>query len=272
MSLKQIPNKIRVFVYDFARYVLLNPQRSTLLSYEKSPGNLYLTTFDGERIGAYLIQPSEINESTIFFIVCHGKGCDRHQATDYGNLRAKASQNICFLVIDYRGFGDSTGTFTKDGVNLDLDAAFDFIRSNFKTTKIFLLGHSFGSAIALEYCQYLKNSNPKNLPEKTFCLASFTSTIEICREFTLFRILNFFFPNVGEGIAKELNYNNIESAKVISDSLILIHGIKDRLVRYHHSKTISEVSGAELVLTDHDHLTVFSDLANWDKIFKICRK
>lgn len=55
-----------------------------------------------------------------------------------------------------------------------------------------------------------------------------------------------------EGIAKELNYNNIETAKVISGSLILIHGIKDRLVRYHHSKTISEVSGAELVPTDHD--------------------
>lgn len=160
--------KIRVFVYDFARYVFLKPQRSTLLSHEKSPGNLYLTTFDGERIGAYLIQPSEINESTTSIVVRHGKGRDLRQATDYGNLRAKASQNFCFLMNDHRGFDDSTGTFTKDGVNLDLDAAFDFVRSNFKATEIFLLVHSFGSAIALEHCQNLENSNPKNLPEKTF--------------------------------------------------------------------------------------------------------
>ena len=53
------------------------------------------------------------------------------------------------MVIDYRGFGDSEGHPSVEGVSLDARAGWDFLISEgAKPEDVLILGHSLGTAIA----------------------------------------------------------------------------------------------------------------------------
>ncbi len=53
------------------------------------------------------------------------------------------------MAVDYRGFGDSEGHPTVQGVSKDARAAWDYlIRRGAKPEDILILGHSLGTAIA----------------------------------------------------------------------------------------------------------------------------
>lgn len=81
--------------------------------YNNHPCNLYIETEDGIKIGSYLYRPKTVNENTCFFIICHGKGCERSQMDLTINFIDLAEQkNAVMLMIDYRGFGDSTGEYS----------------------------------------------------------------------------------------------------------------------------------------------------------------
>lgn len=57
-------------------------------------------------------------------------------------------RNSNVLTLDYRGFGDSTGTPTEKGLILDARAAFDYIAtSGSKGRQIILAGHSLGTGV-----------------------------------------------------------------------------------------------------------------------------
>ena len=115
-----------------------------------------------------LLIPQIIDLNTNYFIVCHGKGIDRIDATNLADLRSFYDKNAVFLVIDYRGFGESTGKFKVGDINIDLDAAIKFLQNKFKAKKINLIGHSLGSAIVIQYCNYLVETGKSFYPETRF--------------------------------------------------------------------------------------------------------
>lgn len=240
--------------------------------YNRSEDNLYLMTRDGQRVGAYLVKPPSFTTSTRFFVICHGKGCDRHSSANLGRLKKLSKLNACFLVVDYRGFGDSTGEFTMDGANLDLDAAFEYIRKTYNPASIFLVGHSMGSAIALEYCRYLKQKSPEKLPAKVFCLATFSTTVDACKGFFLYKVVRIILPYIERNLMLDLNYDNVRNSKEIRDRLVLIHGTRDQLIPISHSIKLSRESNVKLIVTGHDHISVFGDIHVWNLIFSMCEE
>lgn len=258
-------------IYGFVKTVILGNFSSERHDevYRRTEDNIYLETSDGQRIGAYLVKPHRFNDKTLFFVLCHGKGSDRHSATKLGNLRELSRHNVCFLVIDYRGFGDSTGEFTMAGVNLDLDAAFRYIRRKYNPSSIFMVGHSMGAAIALEYCRYLKQKH-EILPTKVFCLAIFSTLVDACREFLLYRIARFVFPHIEKKLMMEINYDNIKNAKEIREKLLLVHGENDELIPIFHSKRVAQESGVRMNVTHHSHDGIMSDKKVWMSIFDLC--
>lgn len=63
------------------------------------------------------------------------------------------------FAIDYRGYGDSTGHPSEEGVVKDLMVLFNFIKSYQKQTKIFLWGHSLGTGITAHAAKILSEFN-----------------------------------------------------------------------------------------------------------------
>ncbi len=57
--------------------------------------------------------------------------------------------NAATRAFDYRGFADSTGTPSEDGLMQDGRAAFDWLLSNgAKAENILIIGHSLGTGVA----------------------------------------------------------------------------------------------------------------------------
>lgn len=65
----------------------------------------------------------------------------------YAALTTRLKVNV--MVIDYRGFGDSEGYPSVQGVSLDARAGWDFlIREGAKAEDVLIMGHSLGTAVS----------------------------------------------------------------------------------------------------------------------------
>lgn len=104
-----------------------------------------LKTRDGVTLSGWYLKGR--NDKIILYF--HGNG---------GNIATRAyrfedlnERGFSVLAIDYRGYGNSTGTPTEAGLHIDADAAYDFaIARGFKGSRIILFGESLGSGVALE--------------------------------------------------------------------------------------------------------------------------
>ncbi|KAI1697714.1 serine aminopeptidase, s33 domain-containing protein [Ditylenchus destructor] len=79
----------------------------------------------------------------VFF---HGRGTNRpSQARFYNTM---AGINFHVLAIDWRGFGDSTGKPSEDGLNADSHAIYSYAQKWLQIRKLIVFGQSLGTAIS----------------------------------------------------------------------------------------------------------------------------
>lgn len=88
------------------------------------------------------------SQPTILFF--HGNAATRAfhvRVRQYSGFTSRVRANV--LAIDYRGFADSQGTPTEDGLVLDSRAAWDWLISNgARAENIAIIGHSLGTAVS----------------------------------------------------------------------------------------------------------------------------
>jgi abhydrolase domain-containing protein 12 len=82
-------------------------------------------------------------------------------------FRVKKCKNLNELgyhifAIDYRGFGDSTGIPSEEGVVNDVLALYNLIMTQNKNTTIYLYGHSLGTAIVTHAARRISENNREN--------------------------------------------------------------------------------------------------------------
>jgi len=120
----------------------------------------FLTTSDNILIHTWFL-PHQTHKTTaptlIFF---HGN------AGNIGNRLLNAQQimsdcHVNILLVEYRGFGNSTGTPSEHGFHLDALCSLDYLRSrnDIDTSKIFLFGRSLGGAVAI----WLASQRPEHI-------------------------------------------------------------------------------------------------------------
>lgn len=238
--------------------------------YSKLPQaeNVELPTEDGQTIWGLLIKPENVDSKTKFFIVCHGKGIDRVDAVTLARLRSHKDRNVCFLMIDYRGFGGSTGEFSVSDVNYDLDAAVEYLKSAFGAEKISIVGHSLGTGIAIEYCRYLAYKNSEFFPENVYCFASFTSLRDCLMNFRWYRVLVALFPPVKALLPGDFEYNSMANISYVHCKIYLFHGKNDPLIPFDHSERLwIFAKNSYLKITNDNHDTIFGNEECWKIIF-----
>jgi hypothetical protein len=93
------------------------------------------------------------SDRTVILFNGNGVCYEQHQSrTVLFNIKTWQQQEWNVLVFNYRGVGSSKGRVTRDGLILDGDTAFQYIRDKMKVPeeKILLHGHSLGAGIAGE--------------------------------------------------------------------------------------------------------------------------
>jgi fermentation-respiration switch protein FrsA (DUF1100 family) len=109
-----------------------------------------ITASDGVRLVSWAMPLAD--GSGYWLLICHGNAGNISEAGrpyHYAGLRALG---LSLLAFDYRGYGESEGAPSEDGLYRDADAAYHYLRDTLQVPpeRIVLFGHSLGSAVAVE--------------------------------------------------------------------------------------------------------------------------
>jgi fermentation-respiration switch protein FrsA (DUF1100 family) len=105
-----------------------------------------VTASDGVRLVSWAMPVSE--GPGYWLLICHGNAGNLSEAGrpyHYAGLRALG---LSLFAFDYRGYGESEGAPSEDGLYRDADAAYRYLRDTLgvPAERIVLFGHSLGSA------------------------------------------------------------------------------------------------------------------------------
>lgn len=146
-------------------------------NYHMNYQSIYLQTVDNVYLHAYWIYQIEENPSTMTILYLHGAGGNVSHRLEilqmfYENLRC----NI--LIIDYRGFGKSSGVPSEFGLYVDAQTAYDYLvyTRQISPQRLVILGTSLGASIAIQLV-----SDPLNQCQLAIFENAFISIPEIAK-------------------------------------------------------------------------------------------
>jgi abhydrolase domain-containing protein 13 len=109
-------------------------------------------TPDGETLHAYLLRPPNAQlRKNITLLTFHGNAGNVGHRLPIGKVLAESLGCHVFMV-EYRGYGSSTGAPSEDGLTIDGQTALDYVRNHdeLKKTKIVVYGQSLGGAVTIK--------------------------------------------------------------------------------------------------------------------------
>lgn len=111
-----------------------------------------IPTPDGETLHAYLIKPSNAAQAVpLTLLMFHGNaGNIGHRVPIAGVLDKHIG--VSYLMLQYRGYGKSTGNPDEVGLNIDATAGLNYIRNrkDLKGNGIVVYGQSIGGAVGTQ--------------------------------------------------------------------------------------------------------------------------
>ena len=128
-----------------------------------------------------LIRSAVRTHPTILFL--HGNGGTRVLPSRVQHYQAFASRlRANVFALDYRGYGDSTGTPSEAGLTLDAHTAWDWLRSHGAPPEsVLVIGNSLGTAVAVQFVSALeteqggKEEGGRERPRGVVLLAPFSN-------------------------------------------------------------------------------------------------
>lgn len=130
-----------------ARTNVPNPRQFGITDYE----DLQIPTPDGESLHALFIRPSNKRLARdVTVLMFHGNaGNIGHRIPIAKIMQEVVGCNV--LMLEYRGYGLSTGVPDETGLKVDAQTGLDYIRQRAETmhTKIVIYGQSLGGAVAI---------------------------------------------------------------------------------------------------------------------------
>jgi uncharacterized protein len=106
---------------------------------------------DGIRLVSWVI-PAEAGGQGFWLLICHGNAGNLSQFGRPDHYAALRQLGLNLLAFDYRGYGESEGAPSEEGLYKDASAAYRYLRDELgvQPERIVIFGHSLGSAVAVD--------------------------------------------------------------------------------------------------------------------------
>lgn len=178
---------------------------------------------EGLTMNAALVSARPKSRSKGAILYLHGnKGNARR-----GLYQSRSMQNRGYdiLIPDYRGYGKTEGQPINDRQLLeDANKAYQYLKSNYKEDRIYVVGYSLGSGMASFVA---KENNPRGL----FLVAPFTSLVAIKNQFL------WMFPD----FILKYKLSNKKHIQDVKMPITILHGTADNVVHYKYSTELKEL-------------------------------
>lgn len=220
--------------------VFFQPQQTQYLTPDKIGlvyEDVYFHSSDGVKLHGWWLPSKGQAKGTVLFF--HGNA--ENISTHIGNVYWLPAQNYNVFLPDYRGYGNSEGVPTLEGVQDDINSAMKYLlqRKDVDTERIVILAQSLGGALAI----YNVAHSPYRAKIKALISESaFSDYRNLTREklasfwlsWPLQWPLSFLIDN---------DYSPLEAVSHISPiPLLIIHGDKDNVVPLAHGKILFEAA------------------------------
>ena len=129
------------------------------------------------------------------------------------------------IMVDYRGFGKSTGRRTQKAVKRDLQVVYNKIKENVKEKYIILYGRSLGSGFATKLASM-------NTPRMLILDAPYYSLSKVAKRYVPFMPLS---------ILIKFPMPTYKWLKYVQCPIHIIHGTDDKLIPYKTSVKLSKI-------------------------------
>lgn len=187
---------------------------------------LKLATADGETLDGWFLPAGAQHTARGMVIFFHGNAGNIGHRLDY--LRMFHDLGLATLVVDYRGYGLSSGTPSEDGTYLDAAAAWRHATRvlGFPANSIVLFGESLGGGVAAQ----LAADNP---PGALILASTFTSVPDLGSEL---------YPLLPVRLLARIRYDNLKRLPEIACPVLVIHSRSDEVIPFGHGRRLFEAA------------------------------
>ncbi len=185
--------------------------------------DVYLMTGDKTKIHGWYMR-HETPRATLLFL--HGNGGNISHRLD--KLFMFHQMGLSVFIIDYRGYGQSTGKPGEQGTYHDAEAAWNYLSDEIKVSpdKIIVYGESLGGGVASWLVA-------KHQPGALILESTFTSIADMGRVH---------YPYLPVNLLARIRYPTLERISQITCPLLIIHSPQDEIVPYTMGKRIYDAA------------------------------
>lgn len=208
---------VSVIAYFIQEYFIFKPEKLAQdfkYKYDVPFEELFFDVEEGVRINGLHFQLKEPKGLVIYF---HGNTRSIKGWSKYS--RDFTRNNYDVIMIDYRGYGKSTGKRSEKALFKDSQFVYNHIRNKFPEHKIVIYGRSLGSGFATKLAS-------KNNPKMLILDAPYYSMSQLTSRFLFFLPLS---------IILRFHIRTDIWIKYVKCPIYIIHGTKDRLIPFRSS-------------------------------------
>ena len=195
-----------------------------------------LTTRDNEVLHGWYIPATNPDGVVLFF---HGNAGNISHRLD--SIEIFQELNLDVLIIDYRGYGQSSGSASEQGTYIDAQSAWDYLVNSrgIAPGKIVIFGRSLGGAVASWLAA-------RTTPGAVILESCFTSGPDMGGRL---------YPFLPVRLITRLKYPVKEYVKLVSSPLLIIHSQQDEIIPFDMGQSIFEAAPEpkEMLVLSGDH-------------------
>tara|TARA_R110002072_G_scaffold223678_1_gene380710 strand:- start:4199 stop:5062 length:864 start_codon:yes stop_codon:yes gene_type:complete len=213
---------LAILIYFFQPKLIFFPQNEleatpALISLQYE--DLSLSTTDDEVLNAWWIPHSEAKATLIFL---HGNAGNIAHRLDSINIFHQLGLSV--LIIDYRGYGKSTGEPSEQGTYIDAETAWRYLTQEKKIEKdkIIIFGRSLGGGVATWLAE-------QYTPAGLIVESSFTSIADMGKHY---------YPYLPTSLLARIKYPSIDRVANIKSPTLFIHSQQDEVISYKYGKQL----------------------------------
>ena len=191
------------------------------------PERVAFTTDDGVQIVGWVI-PAAQSANAFWLLICHGNAGNLSEFERPAHYAALRDVGLNLLAFDYRGYGESGGTASEQGLYRDADAAYRYLREKrgVPASRIIVFGHSLGSAVAID----LASRSPA---AGLIVEGALTSTVNRGQEL---------YPFIPVRLLARSRFSSIDKVAGIRIPKLFLHATRDEVIPVAHGRRLFQAA------------------------------
>ena len=190
-----------------------------------------ISTDDGEKLNVWWIPAANPRGAVALF---HGNAGNISHRVDYALMFREIGYST--LLVEYRGYGKSSGRPSEEGMYRDADAAWRWLTQSrgIPEKNVVLFGESLGGGVASRLAAH-------HAPKALVLASTFTSAADLGAEIYGFLPVR---------LISRFKYATIDRLREVRSPVLVLHSPDDEIIPYSHGRRLYEAANEPKAFVD----------------------